>query len=1269
MVKLKLTTYNVKGLRNEKKRRKIFNHLHKHKFNIALLQETHSIEKDEAFWRAEWGGGAWFSHGTSSSKGVAILIDKKLNYKINSETRDDQGRFLILSVTIDDFDLVIASIYAPNEDDESFFANVFVKGEQIQGHKIYAGDFNTVLDLNLDKKGGKGFSHDKVMNFVKDYMVENELIDIWRVQHPNDFLSTYIQSEGSIASALMERIDYILIDKSLHQYVQKTGIMPAFASDHANPYIEMYCSASPPGPGYWKLNITLLEDNQFIEDAIKRITDSLSDSTMDIMDRWELMKFSVKQAAIIRSAQIAKSDRDKLQLLSLKLEQITKQRDSLHLPPGQDSGEVETLDLFKDHNNQIKLINEQIEEITSKRTEAAMMRCKAMWYEYSEKSSAYFHSLEKHRYNRKTIHRIMDREGEVISDPDKILNILNEFYKNLFRDKTEEIDPDYLALLNIPQVKDSDKYWLEADIQLEEIHLALKSMNPKKCPGTDGLPMEFYAKFWPMIATTITKLFNVIIKRKLLHKTAREGITSLMGKLNRDPLKISNWRPLSLLNTDYKLFAKVLASRMMHTAQYLISDNQKGFMKKRSIADNLLNLFSVVEYCNTSGLDSILVSVDFHSAFDSCSWKAIKETLKMYGYPQKFIDMVMVCYTDIKTAVMNNNTWSEWIVQESGVKQGCPLSGLLFNHLISVIEMKIQQNNQIIGIQIPGSPNKKIDMFADDIWNTIKFDQESFSELMFEYEEFRAFSGLAINYNKTEIMRMGSIRSSNAKFYSHLPLQWSDGPVKVLGMEIFPSWKESAIKNYEGVVRKAENTFKVWKWRSLTPLGKIHIVNSITNSYFTYQLQVLPSPTAQIIAAYKKAVISFIWDGKKPRIAYNRLIADTPKGGLKLRDISLIDKALKFAKIQQLLDANHRAYWKTCFSQVVGVPFDVDYLFSCNMQYKDVVRYLHDSWNKDLVKIWSHKSFKEPCNVNEILAQNLWYNSNVKFNNKWIYYQVLYNAGITKINHLFDLDTGEFMSYEEFVRIYGQMLNFNFVTYYSVTKSVPQRWYRILRANEPSVEDNISWNDMFNDILSKGKPSRVMYNYLRDEEAIDNSTLRILWNNDLKGTIEQKKFEKLFRTVNHITTSTKLRYFQYRILVRALILNIHVSKWNVDVSQLCSFCNTVPETTIHFFVECSKTKKIWFALEKWCKYMYDAEVKFLPSDIILNNYKGTHKELVNIFILIAKFYMYRCRVQGGVLNFTQLIKEINKIRNIEKTIARMQNKMNKFAYKWVQYEE
>lgn len=192
MVVISIATYNVRGLRGVQKRRKVFNYLHDHDFSLVVLQETHASPDIEKFWSAEWGRKIFFANGTTASRGVAVLLNRKLDAQIGEVIRDIEGRYLIMQVAVDDIQFVIVSIYAPNVDDPQFFANVFSMAETVAGRKIFAGDFNTVLDLDKDIKGGKGFTHVNATRFIKDYLAENDYVDIWREKNPNTFRATFI---------------------------------------------------------------------------------------------------------------------------------------------------------------------------------------------------------------------------------------------------------------------------------------------------------------------------------------------------------------------------------------------------------------------------------------------------------------------------------------------------------------------------------------------------------------------------------------------------------------------------------------------------------------------------------------------------------------------------------------------------------------------------------------------------------------------------------------------------------------------------------------------------------------------------------------------------------------------------------------------------------------------------------------------------------------------------------------------------------------------
>ena len=140
MVKLKVLSFNCNGLQDNAKRRQIFHYLKRKKADIVLLQESHCTKKEENIWKTEWGGRGFFSNGTSNSKGVCTLFKNNFDFKLHNVKKDEEGRVLCLDIEIDETRFVLCNIYAPNEDDPTFFRDTCNIMEQFDNNtKIFAG--------------------------------------------------------------------------------------------------------------------------------------------------------------------------------------------------------------------------------------------------------------------------------------------------------------------------------------------------------------------------------------------------------------------------------------------------------------------------------------------------------------------------------------------------------------------------------------------------------------------------------------------------------------------------------------------------------------------------------------------------------------------------------------------------------------------------------------------------------------------------------------------------------------------------------------------------------------------------------------------------------------------------------------------------------------------------------------------------------------------------------------------------------------------------
>lgn len=211
-------------------------------------------------------------------------------------------------------------------------------------------------------------------------------------------------------------------------------------------------------------------------------------------------------------------------------------------------------------------------------------------------------------------------------------------------------------------------------------------------------------------------VFEESFSSKSLPPTMRQAIISLLLKKDKNPLSCSSYRPVSLLNTDVKILAKVLALRLEHVTPTIISPDQTGFIKKRFSFSNVRRLFNILygpappDSTNTE----VILSLDAEKAFDRVEWDYLFETLKRFCFGPKFITWIKVLYSFPVAAVRTNNNLSTYFELHRGTRQGCPLSPLLFALAIEPLALALRQNPLIKGIHRGGSEHK-VSLYADDM--------------------------------------------------------------------------------------------------------------------------------------------------------------------------------------------------------------------------------------------------------------------------------------------------------------------------------------------------------------------------------------------------------------------------------------------------------------------------------------------------------------------------------------------------------------------------
>uniref|UniRef100_A0A3Q3VR48 exodeoxyribonuclease III n=1 Tax=Mola mola TaxID=94237 RepID=A0A3Q3VR48_MOLML len=220
---VRLTSFNVKGANSAIKRRKIFYCISNRKNpDLVFLQETHLEKEDLLLLQRDWVGKVLYSAGSSSQRGVAILIWKNFNIKILKQQLDEEGRWLAIDAELFGIRYTFMNIYAPTADLPGFFVEVSNEITQFGNSYVVLGvDFNNVRNPNVDKTYTWGITRPSQARKAIDTLDEElDLVDVWRYFHPSDKEFTFY----SYPHISYLRIDYFLISKSLLSITEQTTI-------------------------------------------------------------------------------------------------------------------------------------------------------------------------------------------------------------------------------------------------------------------------------------------------------------------------------------------------------------------------------------------------------------------------------------------------------------------------------------------------------------------------------------------------------------------------------------------------------------------------------------------------------------------------------------------------------------------------------------------------------------------------------------------------------------------------------------------------------------------------------------------------------------------------------------------------------------------------------------------------------------------------------------------------------------------------------------
>ena len=1245
---LKISTLNVRSLADHKKRSCIKEWLWKNHMGIMFLQETHSTEGDVKKWSKEWNSMFYCSHGNTKSKGVAIVIPNEISHDIKNVFNDEEGRIIAIECNIANEAMLLINCYFPTKDKQSEQIATLNQLRDIitpfaDKTIILGGDFNLVLDETLDKQGGVNATIDskKFRIEMKAFIEAFVLTDCLRIKNENKKLFTWSSKHLKVKS----RLDYIFISESLLNRLIKCEKKTSILTDHSLVQLTLQHSVMNRGPGFWKFNTSLLRDKKYVTLVKETIKETVSRNTFSNKGlMWDMIKMNIRAVTVQYSASKKRENINLEKQIMCEINKLEKQGDNEKV------------------ENQLDLLKEELENILQIKADGAAIRARAEWVEDGEKNTAYFLNLEKHKCENKTISQLQTANGKILEDPKDILQEQYDFYSNLYKIKKENAEvktkAENIFLKNeIPQLTETEKDKCEGLLKLTECLKALKTMKNNKSPGSDGFSAEFYKFFWRDISQYLMDSVNYAFCSGEISIDQKRGLITLIPKKDKDRIFLKNWRPIALLNTDYKIMAKALALRLKEVIENLVSSDQKGYIKGRYIGENIRTVADTIHYLKDKKMEALILLIDFEKAFDSISWDFMDKTLNKFNFGTEFRKWIKVLYCNSESAVLNNGYFTRFFKLERGVRQGCPLSAYLFLLVVELLACEIRCNTAINGIPLKNN-ELKISQMADDTTIFLN-NSKSIPILLQLLEQFALCSGLNTNVEKTKAYSLGI---NNLKKSSH-GLQWEKGPIKFLGITITDDIKTNFEENFLPKIKLMKNLLGIWSRRNLSLKGKIVIINALIVSLFVYPATIMET-SEELLEQINTALFEFLWNWKKPKIAKSVIQGQLDKGGLKMPNIFMKVKAWKLSWLKRA--AQHKDFkWVEVLNTILG-NINFCHLTNCNFIKGNKEIGKLPQFYQEILKDWINNinnSENMPQNAADVQNQMIWLNREITIEKKPFLWDNWYEKGVIYVRQLLNKKS-QFLTPDEMLANYG--IKCNFLQMLQIKQAIPLLWRKMISKVKTVIEYTTSefFITHMKTYIAIEKMSSQLFYWILMEKIIKTPACISKWQNALE--LEDINWKHTFLNPFKICKESMLQSFQFKLLHRIIPCNHWLYVMKIKDSPDCTFCNT-DDNLIHYFAECERVQPFWKSFEKWWINISSDLGKLDIKTVLLGAPTRSNKaDLFNYCLILAKMYVHKSKIKSeiGDIDFYRFLSYLKSKLVVEELNAALKDNCHEFEMKF-----
>lgn len=471
----------------------------------------------------------------------------------------------------------------------------------------------------------------------------------------------------------------------------------------------------------------------------------------------------------------------------------------------------------------------------------------------------------------------------------------------------EELPAAFKAFVKIPEERfltANDNQDLLADFTESEVLEAVAALSRQKAAGPDGLNNDFYKDTGALLVPALLTISNQILHGEPMPPSFLEAMIIPLRKKG-DSSDAMDYRPISLLQSSYKIFAKVMATRLQRILPRLVGDSQQGFVHGRQMLKTVMMMLAQLATATTDDDiapdDSrVILLLDFRKAYDTVDREFLYETLRNFGFDDRFVKLIERMHTGTTASFVVNGSRSEAIPILSGIRQGCPLAPLLFLLVAEILGIAIQQDPQLRGLPVPGLPEEThiFSAFVDD--STIFLEHANqLAPALGLVKRFGQLSGLHAQPTKSKLIFLN--KAVKQYEFEGIEVLQEPNTTRYLGYEVGTG--QLTNRNWADRIRKIQRRLLTASKIATSVENRVLILNAIVLPAILFTAAVFDLPEwaeTQLRNLYKQFLWAHSTSTESSRHKINPGLLVTPKkaGGVGLASVVV---AIKTQRIKHAL--------------------------------------------------------------------------------------------------------------------------------------------------------------------------------------------------------------------------------------------------------------------------------------------------------------------------------------------------------------------------------